>query len=186
MCYLKPLWFYWFFNNITFWIFLFTVNISLYYFQINVFSAGNFWMLLMTKFKSELMTGIFSLVLTYIIDNWCIVGQLLKLDWAYKTGLSSNLIHSKVSGKMYALQGVPKFLIIFLFFEKQFFKAKGLLKMLPISIQIFMLISIYLSKFLGCSVTNFEILIRILEDISVRIFGPPCIYFSLYYHPNSH
>ena len=165
--------------------FSFTVNISLYYFPINLFSAGNFWMLLMTKLKSELKTGIFSLVLSYIIDNWCTFVQLLKLGWASESGLSSSLILSKVSGTKSPLQGVPKFLMIFLFFKNSFYWAKGPLKILPISIQIITFLSIFLSKFMGCSLTNFEILIGISWGFYCKNFWNT-LYFSFYYHPTSH
>ena len=128
MCYLKPLWFYRFFNNVTFWIFLFTVNISLYYFQINVFSAGNFWMLLMTKLKSELKTGIFSLVLSYIIDNWCTVVQLLKLGWASKSGLSWTWYIQKFQAQNLLFRVSQNFWWFFYFSKTVFIEQKALLK----------------------------------------------------------
>ena len=128
MCYLKPLWFYRFFNNVTFWIFLFTVNISLYYFPINVYSAGNFWMLLMTKLKSELKTGIFSLVLSYIIDNWCTVVQLLKLCWALKSGLSWTWYIQKFQAQNLLFRVSQNFWWFFYFSKTVFIEQKALLK----------------------------------------------------------
>ena len=46
-----------------------------------------------------------------------------------------------------------------------FQKPKALLKYCLLLFQIIMILSIFLSKFLGRSVTTFEILIRIVEDI---------------------
>lgn len=108
--------------------FLFTVNISLYYFQINVFSAGNFWMLLMTKLKSELKTGIFSLVLSYIIDNWCTVVQLLKLCWALKSGLSWTWYIQKFQAQNLLFRVSQNFWWFFYFSKTVFIEQKALLK----------------------------------------------------------
>ena len=83
--------------------------------------------------------------------------------------------------------GCPEIVDHFFFiFQKTLLKQKALLNIALLSIQIIMILSIFLSKFLGCSVTTFEILIRIVEDILVWIFGPPCIYHFLYHHPTSH
>ena len=58
--------------------------------------------------------------------------------------------------------GCPEIVDHFFFI---FQKPKALLKYCLLLFQIIMILSIFLSKFLGRSVTTFEILIRIVEDI---------------------
>ena len=71
------------------------------------------------------------------------VSQLLKLKLGYDSGLNSDLTFKSFSHNV-GSTGCPKIFDLFHFSKKRFLKAKDPFEILPISIQIIMILNIFL------------------------------------------